>query len=253
MTEGEQLLAGGNASGAVVRVGSTVRKPWTAAAGGVTEFMLALRRAGVDVPEPRGRDERGRFTVEHVPGRLALDGPPLGLHDLHRVGAMVRKIHDASEGFVPQGAVPWATAVPAPGADLICHNDLAPWNLVLGDRWIFIDWDAAGPSTRLWDLAYAAQAFTLQDPHQDPAVAGSRLAAFVDGYGADESLRAALPETMVQRAAAMLELLDSSHRAQREPWGSMYVAGHGEHWRSVLRYTETYLQRWQISLSQAGG
>ena len=121
---------------------------------------------------------------------------------------------------------------------------------VLGDRWTFIDWDAAGPSTRLWDLAFAAQAFTLQDPHQNPAVAGSRLAALVDGYQADESLRAELPETMVQRAAAMLELLESSHRAQREPWGSMYTAGHGEHWRSVLRYTEINTRRWHSALSQ---
>ncbi|MGO2053105.1 hypothetical protein ACT3UD_07425 [Glutamicibacter sp. 287] len=28
-----------------------------------------------------------------------------------------------------------------------------------GERWVFIDWDASEPSTRLGDLAYAAQAF----------------------------------------------------------------------------------------------
>jgi thiamine kinase-like enzyme len=31
--------------------------------------------------------------------------------------------------------------------DLICHHDLAPWNLVRdGDRWVFIDWDGACPA-----------------------------------------------------------------------------------------------------------
>lgn len=65
------------------------------------------------------------------------------------IGSMVRAIHDASESFVPSPDAQWTTAIPAPGDDLICHNDLAPWNLMIGDRWAFIDWDAAAPSTRL--------------------------------------------------------------------------------------------------------
>ena len=42
---------------------------------------------------------------------------------------------------------------------IIAHQDLAPWNLVIGDRWAFIDWDTAAPGTRLWDLAYAVHGF----------------------------------------------------------------------------------------------
>lgn len=38
--------------------------------------------------------------------------------------------------------------------------------------------DTAAPSTRLWDLAYAAQAFTLSDTNQAPEEAAQNLTAF---------------------------------------------------------------------------
>jgi hypothetical protein len=43
----ETVLGGGNASGRVVKVGSTVRKPWVASTPGVVSYMAALRDAGV--------------------------------------------------------------------------------------------------------------------------------------------------------------------------------------------------------------
>jgi len=189
--EPEYPLEGGNASGEVVRVGSTVCKQWTSSTPSVTTFLTALRRAGVAVPAPLGRDEQGRQVLEFIPGRLALESDPLSPAELARVGSMVRAIHDASATFTPKQDAVWTTAIPAPGSDLICHNDLGPWNLVIGDRWVFIDWDASAPSTRLWDLSYAAQAFTLSNAQQDPNDAAKNLAAFVDGYRADSSLRAA--------------------------------------------------------------
>ena len=128
------------------------------------------------------------------------------------------------------------------------HNDLAPWNLIIGDRWVFIDWDGAGPSSRVWDLAYAAQAFTLSDASEVPEVAATRLAALIDGYGADQNLRQQLPGTMVLRARAMYELLHSSHRSGREPWASMFASGHGRHWHTATEYVERHQQVWSRAL-----
>lgn len=239
---------GGNVGGAVVRVGSTVRKPWAESTPSVFEYMTALREAGVDVPAAMGRDEAGRQVLEFVPGRLALHSDPLTGSELREVGAIVRSIHDASESFHPLPGASWSTAIPAPGDDLICHNDLAPWNLIVGERWVFIDWDAAAPSTRLWDLAYAAQAFTLSDADQSPHDAAARLVAFVNGYGADPPMRAALPATMHSRAAAMRDLLSSSHDEHREPWDSMYLDGHGAHWRAVTEYVARHHDVWASAL-----
>lgn len=247
---GEQRLDGGNASGAVHRVGDTVRKPWSDSTPAVVGFMEALRGAGVDVPAPLGRDVQGRQVIEFIPGELAITAAPLSLPELGRVGAMVRSIHDASEAYTPRRSGVWHTAIPAPGDELVCHNDLGPWNLVLGERWVFIDWDASAPSTRLWDLAYAAQAFTLSDTSKPSREAGEQLAAFVDGYGADDDLRAELPAVMHRRASAMYELLKGSYDAGVEPWGTMFLEGHGDHWRTAAEYVERHEATWSRVLTR---
>jgi Ser/Thr protein kinase RdoA (MazF antagonist) len=244
---GEQL-AGGNASGAVVRIGSTVRKQWTEATPSVHAYLRSLRAAGIDVPAPQGRDELGRQIVEFVPGALALDAARLTLDDLRRVGAMVRSIHDASETFIAAPDAVWQSAIPAPAAELVCHNDLAPWNLVMGERWVFIDWDAAAPSTRLWDLAYAAVGFALSRVDLAPEEAAADLAALIDGYGADDALRAALPEAIGVRAEAMSALLTTAHAEHREPWATMFAEGHGDHWSAVVAYARAHRELWRAAL-----
>lgn len=160
----------------------------------------------------------------------------------------MRAIHDASEAFTPDPGASWTTAIPSPGEELICHNDLAPWNLIIGERWTFIDWDAAAPSTRLWDLAYAAQAFTLSDTQQAPEESARNLAAFVDGYEADHVLRADLPTAMHRKAAEMYNLLSTSYETGQEPWGTMFASGHGDHWRAATQYAGQHQAIWAEAL-----
>lgn len=243
-------MSGGNASGAVVRVGATVRKPWLPTTPQVVAYLDALRESGLDVPRTHGRDEAGRLVLEFVPGTMAIDVAPLPLEVIRRVGALVRAIHDASAKLPipdewPEGLLP------APVADLLCHNDLATWNLVIdGDRLVFIDWDGAAPSSRSWDLAYAATAFGHLFPGAVVDESAHRLSAFVDGYDADAELRALLPALMVRRAAAMYDLLRTSHEAGREPWATMFVEGHGDHWRGTTRFIEEHQHVWTTCLTQ---
>ena len=249
MVADEQELTGGNASEIVVRIGNTVRKPWLENSAAVQSYLSALRSSGVDVPQPLGRDEHGRSTVEYIEGELAMDHLPLGRDDLLRVGRMIRQIHDASETVPMRNPGDWKMLLPAENPDLMCHNDLAPWNLIMGDRWVFIDWDGAGPSTRLWDLAYAAQSFGLLFEGQPVDDAALRLRALVDGYGADAALRKALPAAMAKRTAAMFDLLKSSHGTGIQPWADMYVNGHGEHWRTAAHYVARNQATWEQALA----
>lgn len=244
---GEEPLTGGNASASVVRIGDTVRKPWLPTTELTVSYMRALRERGVDLPEPRGRDELGRLVLEYVPGDLAMNRGALDVELLRRVGASVRAIHDASMGLpVPDT---WEVLLPADRPDLLCHNDLAAWNLVIdGERLVFIDWDGAGPSTRLWDLAYAAISFGHLFAGEDVDASARRLVTFLDGYDADEALRSALPVTMAVRARAMRDLLRESHQSGREPWASMYTEGHGQHWDGCAAFIARHEQTWRHAL-----
>ena len=191
----EHVLGGGNVAAGVVRVGDTVRKPagfWTPA---VDALLAHLRRAGfTGAPRPLGRDDRGRQVLEYVPGPVAMDQPWLDEAGLHRVGRLISELHDFSAGFSPPPGSRWNVVIPPDRADLVCHHDLAPWNLVTGaDRWVFIDWDGAGPGSRLWDLAYAMKGFVPLVSGGDPVADAPRLRALADGYGLNSGQREELP------------------------------------------------------------
>lgn len=244
VSEGEEL-SGGNASGVVLRVDGTVRKPWSANMPRVQGFVAELRARGIDLPRPLGRDEQGRAVWEFVPGVIAMEQGALDLVLLHRVGSIVRSIHEASRDL----AVPrdWPVLLPAPGAaDLLCHNDLAPWNLVIdGEHLVFIDADGAGPSTRVWDLAYAAVAFARVFAGEDPQAVAARLGAFLDGYGRDDPhVIGELPVMLAERSAAMHRLLVRGRAEGFQPWASMHDAGHGAHWESAAAFARRHQDLW---------
>lgn len=201
----EEVLTGGNST-TVVRSGDTVRRsagPWTPT---VQALLAYLRATGVtEVPEPLGVDDQGREVLSYLPGDVANYPLPDWLWDesvLRDAGALLRRVHDASIGFlaataVPGGAVSGGTAaggsvvdgaaaVPVPTAaptwqlpahepvEVVCHNDVAPYNLVFraGTLVGLIDFDTASPGPRIRDLAYL----------------GYRLAPFVaDAAGEDGS------------------------------------------------------------------
>ena len=226
-------------------MGETVRKPWNESTLFVQNYLAFLHHRGVPVPKPLGQDDDGRQILEYIPGTMAIELSPLATKTANRIGALVRQVHDASASYQPKEGSIWETAIQAPGTELICHNDLAPWNLVIdGEQLVFIDWDAAAPSTRLWDLAYAASSFCLMNVNQPPEKSAQQLAAFVDGYDAGGELREKLPQEMSRRVHAMYVLLHDSAEKNAEPWASMFYAGHGEHWHKVCIYVDEHQDMW---------
>jgi len=164
MTDAEVPLTGGTLN-AVVRVGDTVRRsagPWTPT---IHALLRHVRDRGFDLaPEPFGFDDHGREVVSFIPGVTVgwtLPWPPLIRQEdlLIQVAEALARYHRAVVDFRPVGPVPWQSgpAVLAP-SDLVCHHDLAPYNVVVRDGRLggIIDWDLAGPGSALSDLAFVA-------------------------------------------------------------------------------------------------
>jgi len=210
----EIALEGGNMT-AVVRVGDTVRRaagPWTPT---IHAFMRHLRASGfASVPEPLGLDERGREIISLLPGAPAtypLPGFAWTDATLTAVARTLRSFHDAGAGFVPPPDARWRWPAHEP-AEVVCHNDFAPYNLLFerGRPTGVIDLDLASPGPRVRDMGYAAYRFVaLTDPgNPDVPYRGvteqrRRLAAFCAAYDAP----AITPGDVIDAAIAKLHEL----------------------------------------------
>src|SRR5664280_726533 len=139
----EHVLEGGNVAEAVARVGSTVRKPATVSTAAVEALLDHFAEVGFSgVPRSLGRDDLGRHVLEYIPGETTYTLAPLTAGELGRLGAFIHELHDAAESFKPPPTPQWNVVIAPDREDLVCHHDLAPWNLVRDeDRWVFIDWE----------------------------------------------------------------------------------------------------------------
>ncbi|MFD9903172.1 phosphotransferase enzyme family protein [Streptomyces sp. NPDC059063] len=254
--EEEQPLSGGNVSSGVVRVGDTVRRPagpWTPA---VHALLTHLHETGFTAaPRPLGIDDQGREVLTFMPGDMVwpdrfADLEPLPR--LARVARLIRDFHDAVQGFTPPPDAQWQVLMPADGADIIAHHDLAPWNLVVGgeDEWAFIDWDVAAPGTRLWDVAYALHGFIplSADPDWQRGDAPARMRAFADAYGLDEGERRDLVPLLGRRTRAMHDFLRDQTALGNQPWATLWAEGHGDTWRNDTDYIERRAELWTRAL-----
>lgn len=187
------VLTGGNVGTAVVRVGDTVRRPGGFWSHSVHALLTHLNDVGYDAaPRSLGFDDLGRHVVEYVDGEVPMPFRPRDpVAAVRRVGASIREFHDASAGFTPPADARWNVVIEPDAEDLIIHHDLAPWNVVCGgDRWVIIDWDNAGPGSRLWDLAYAAHGFVPLGP-TGPVSSRVLLATRSPDHGGGDCRRAA--------------------------------------------------------------
>jgi Ser/Thr protein kinase RdoA (MazF antagonist) len=174
---GEELpLSGGHTTPEVVRIGSTVHRTPGPNSEFVAELLRYLERLGTSVaPRYLGRDELGRDVLEYIPGQTTDHPSQRDEAAYGQFGRLLRSLHDATAGH------PLAQR-----SECVIHADPGPYNVIFQDGLpvTLIDWDAARPGNRVWDLGYAAWTWCVASagrvPVQDQA---DRLVKLRAGYG----------------------------------------------------------------------
>ncbi len=181
---------------------------------------------------PLGIDEQGREVLGYIDGDVPVSGRSRlwkpSDEALVEVGGLIRRFHDASRGFVaPESS--WQRLPGAPeGSEVVCHNDLAPYNTVYRrDRPVgFIDWDYAAPGLRVWDLAHAAWRYVPLGPQTPVADGARRLRVLCDAYGLDR--RGQLIDYIARRQQALHDTVRQFAALGIPPFVAMWGTRHSE-------------------------
>ena len=221
----EEPLAGGN-MGLVTRLGDEVRRPagpWTA---NVHRLLGLFAEAGItQTPRPLGFTADGRERLSFLPGVVPNYPLPEWVWQesvLDDAARLLRRLHDTS---VPLTVVRdgWRSPVREP-AEVVCHNDFAPYNLVFTDTRLagVIDFDYCSPGPRSWDLAYLAYRLApltgwteVGEPTAEPE-RWARLERLLASYGTGLSPAGLLP-VVVGRLRALADFSDAASAQLHNP------------------------------------
>jgi hypothetical protein len=237
-------LPAGDVTVGVVRIGDTVRRPRQDSSPLVAAYLRHLEAVGFDgAPRYLGVDDRGRdvltFMAGDVPGD-PVDAWAARNELLPGVARLVRRLHDASVGFVaPEPAViPGRPVAPMPAEEprLVAQRDVTPQNTVFrdGTAVAVIDFDLSSWTTRSMDLANTAMHWVPLSAPVDRAPAytgqdvGRRLRLVLDAYGRD----AVTAEQLLTAAGLRFGALHDSMRWNAEHlgggWARMWREGVGD-------------------------
>jgi hypothetical protein len=240
----EIALPAGDVTVGVVRVGDTVRRPHQSSSERVAAYLAHLEAVGFDgAPRYLGRDASGRDVLTFLPGEVpGSPVEPAAVADsvLPGVGRLVRRLHDASEGFAipPRPASPGRPEplLPPDEPRIVAQRDVTPQNTVFraGVAYALIDFDLSDWTTRSVDLANTAMHWVpLCDPVDrgsefGPVDVGGRLRLLLDGYGRDAVSAGALLHAAELRFAGSYDIMRWSARNLGGGWARMWDEGVGD-------------------------
>lgn len=251
----EEPLPGGNLGGAT-RVGNTVRRatgPWTP---GVHALLRHLEAVGfAETPRVLGIDDRGREVLTYIDGATAdpQPWPPWTRADaaLVDVGRLLRRLHAAVRPFRPPHPTVWRFTDRRMAPDeIVCHNDVGPYNVVWRDGRIaaLIDWDVAGPGSPFDDLAFAAWQWvplhhpSILDPGWErPPDVTRRLRLLCDAYGLAPDARGGLVDAIPGRMRASLDRMSAAADSGQPAFVRVRDAGYLDNMRRSIDHVASIL------------
>ncbi len=214
-----EILHGGRAN-QITRAGNLVHRPSGPWSRSVHALLIHLQTVGfLAAPHPLGFDEAGNEILTFLPGEVSnypLSQAARSLSALESSAALLRAYHDATVSFLQThpAAQTWMFPARSP-AEVICHGDFAPYNVVLdGNQAIgLIDFDTAHPGPRSWDLAYALYRWAPLTSPANPDGFGdlsaqiARAKHFCQTYGLPSAERAGLVDAVLIRLQTLADFI----------------------------------------------
>jgi Ser/Thr protein kinase RdoA (MazF antagonist) len=128
----------------------------------------------------------------------------------------------------------------------MCHGDAAPYNCVLKDGLPvgFIDFDAAHPGPRVWDVAYAVYRFApMQGPDNPESFGtaqeqGRRVAAFCRAYGPE--VKAEVVDVVPARLQALIDFMRDQAERGNEAFQQHIADGHISVYEADIHYVRAH-------------
>jgi len=207
-----EILKGGN-SNQVIKEENTVVRHTGAWSLFVHALLKHLQKAGFKespvLIETTADKERLSF-IEGEVGNYPLKPYMQSEAILIEAAHLLRRFHDLTVDFVKHSA--------SRSAEVICHNDFAPYNCVFQSEHLvgIIDFDTAAPGSRVWDIAYTVYRFVplTNDSHSldcgwNPLPdRASRLKLFCEAYDLPLEDRHKLMSTVQERLRSLVDYME---------------------------------------------
>ena len=249
-----EILHGGR-EGKIAKTADKVIRPSCPATPYIHSALSFMHENGfTSIPKPYGINEDGQEIVSFVEGTVYNDSFPDEIRTdevLTQAAALLRRYHDVIQGYMPKltGDEEWTLPARTP-AEVLCHGDIAPYNMTIVDGHIhgIIDFDLLHPGPRLWDIAYAVYRWVpFVSPNNADYRDGleeqlRRLRLFVDTYGLNADDRQQLPDMMIQRLQYLVAFMMGQADNGNEDFQKNIEDGHAKLYLDDIQYMTEHRQ-----------